>query len=54
MSQTKQSPHILRRVGAVLAGLIFVIVITTVTNRCTHSFWSSYDYVRAESLRPSS
>lgn len=33
---TKQSPRVLRRVGAVLAGLIFVIVITTGTDLLLH------------------
>ena len=37
MSQTKQSPHILRRIGAVLAGLLFVIVITMVTDLLMHA-----------------
>ena len=37
MSETKQSPSILRRIGAVVAGLLFVIIITTLTDVVMHA-----------------
>ena len=37
MSETKPQSRILRRVGAVLAGLLFVIIITTATDALMHA-----------------
>lgn len=37
MSETKPQPRTLRRVGAVLAGLLFVIIITTATDALMHA-----------------
>ena len=37
MSETKQSPSILRRIAAVLAGLFFVFIITTLTDVVMHA-----------------
>jgi surface polysaccharide O-acyltransferase-like enzyme len=37
MSETKPQRRILRRVGAVLAGLLFVIIITTTTDALMHA-----------------
>ena len=37
MSETKSQPRTLRRIAAVLAGLLFVIIITTATDALMHA-----------------
>jgi hypothetical protein len=37
VSETKSQPRLLRRIGAVLAGLLFVIIVTTATDALMHA-----------------